>query len=74
MRVTKLECPSCGGAISSDVRGRTTVFCSYCGQIIYLDDGSTTHTENRNININKNIHKRTTDDADVIRVKNDGKI
>lgn len=73
MKVTKLNCPHCGGVVSSDVRGRSSVFCNYCGQTIYLDDGSTTHTINKNININQTIHKRTTDDADVIRAKNEGK-
>ena len=73
MKVTKLECPHCGGVISSDIRGRSSVFCSYCGQAIYLDDGSTTHTINKNININKTIYKRTTNDAEVIRAQNEGK-
>lgn len=73
MKVTKLNCPHCGGVVSSDVCGRSSVFCNYCGQTIYLDDGSTTHTINKNININKTIHKRTTDDADVIRAQNEGK-
>ena len=39
MKAEKLDCPYCGGSITADIAGRTSVFCSYCGQRVFLDDG-----------------------------------
>ena len=64
-----LKCPSCGASIDVDIQGRDSVFCSYCGQQIQLDDEKREFTYNKNVNVTKTIHKRYTDDADVIRAK-----
>ena len=68
MRLHKLTCPNCNGTLDMKVtEGTTSVFCPYCGQQFYLDDEHQRFTYNKNVTINKNIHKRYTDDADVIR-------
>ncbi|MBR5293367.1 MAG: hypothetical protein IKU31_01210 [Oscillospiraceae bacterium] len=52
------------------------IFCPYCGQQFFVDDGKKTYTINQNININKNIkvdktiHNRYTNDAEVIKAQN----
>ena len=38
MKTKTLKCPSCGASIDVDIQGRDSVFCSYCGQQIQLDD------------------------------------
>ena len=40
----KLNCPSCGATIDVDIKDRDTVFCSYCGTQIAIDDGETVVT------------------------------
>ena len=69
MNMKTLKCPSCGASIDIDIQGRDSVFCSYCGQQIYLDDEKQESTYNKNVNVTKTVHKRYTDDADVIRAK-----
>ena len=61
MIATKLSCPSCGASITTD---ENTAFCPYCGSKI---------TFGESVTINKNIklYKRYTNDADVIRAKNE---
>ena len=71
MKAKTLKCPSCGAAIDVDIQGRDSVFCSYCGQQIQLDNEKREFTYNKNVNVTKTIHKRYTDDADVIRAKNE---
>lgn len=71
MKAYKINCPYCGGNILSDIEGLESVYCNYCGQKIFLDDGKIDITINKNINVNKTIHKRYTDDADVIRAKSE---
>lgn len=72
MKLHKLTCPNCNGSLDMEIAEETTaVFCPYCGQKFLLDDEKTEHTINKNISINKTIYKRYTDDADVIRAKNE---
>lgn len=73
MKLRKFDCPYCGGTIDSDIEGRDFLFCSYCGQRIQLDDEKVEVTLNKNININKNTHYRYTDDAEIIKAKNNDK-
>lgn len=74
MRLHKLTCPNCNGTLDMKVtEGTTSVFCPYCGQQFYLDNEHQRFTYNKNVTINKNIHKRYTDDADVIRATNEAK-
>ena len=55
------------------------IFCPYCGQQFFVDDDKKTYTVNQNININKNIkvdktiHNRYTNDAEVIKAQNKDK-
>lgn len=70
MKAKTLKCPSCGASIDVDIQGRDSVFCSYCGQQIQLVDEKRAFTYNKNVNVTKNIHKRYTNDADVIRETN----
>lgn len=69
MKLKKIECPYCGGIVETELKERNTVFCTYCGQQIYVDNDK--KELNKNININKNIHKHYTNEADVIRAKNE---
>lgn len=72
MKLHKLTCPNCNGDLNIEIdEGLTSVFCPYCGQKFFVDDEKQEWTINKNININKNIHKRYTNDADVIRAKNE---
>ena len=73
MKTKRLKCPYCDAAIEADISGRTSVFCSYCGQQVQLDDEKQEFTYNKNINITKTSHKRYTDDAEVIKETNRGK-
>ena len=73
MKMKSLKCPSCGASIEVDIQGRNSVFCSYCGQQIQLDDEKREFTYNKNVNVTKTIHKRYTDDADVIRAQTEAK-
>ena len=73
MKTKTLKCPSCGASIDVDIQGRDSVFCSYCGQQIQLDDEKQEFTYNKNVNITKTTHKRYTDDADVIRAQTEAK-
>ena len=74
MKIKSLKCPECGANLKIE-EDRSFCFCQYCGCNIMLDDEKhyVTYNENVNktININKNIHTRYTDDADVIRAKNE---
>ena len=71
MKVRKLNCPNCNGSLNMDIaKGTTSVFCSYCGQKVFLDDGKKEYTINKNININETVHKRYTNDAEVIKATN----
>ena len=70
MKLKKLICSNCNGILDMEVtKGTTSVFCPYCGQKFFLDDEKKEYTINKNININKMVHNRYTDDADVIRAK-----
>lgn len=40
MKIVKLECPSCGGNITDSIpEGMKYMFCKYCGQKMFIDDG-----------------------------------
>ena len=76
MKLHKMTCPNCDGMLEMKVLDDSDcIFCPYCGQKFYVDDGKKTYTINHNININKNIridktiHNRYTDDAEVIKAK-----
>lgn len=72
MKLHKLTCTNCNGILDMKIDdGTTSVFCPYCGQKFLIDDENRKVTINKNININKTIHNRYTDDADVIRAKNE---
>lgn len=74
MKLHKLTCPNCSGTLDMDIaKGTTSVFCPYCGQQFLLDDEKKEYTINKNININKSIHNRYTDDAEVIKAINQEK-
>lgn len=80
MKLHKLNCPNCGGMLEMKVSNDSDhIFCPYCGQQFFVDDGKTTYTISQNINVNKHIridktiHDRYTDDAEVIKAKNKGK-
>lgn len=74
MKIHKLCCPNCNGILNMKISGNTSsVFCPYCGQQFMLDNEKKEYTINKNINVNKNIHKRYTDDAEVIKAINKDK-
>ena len=71
MKLQKLNCPNCNGTLDIKIGDEKYIFCPYCGQKFFVDDGKKEYTINKNININKNIThtKRTYDEAEVIRAK-----
>lgn len=74
MKIHKLSCPNCNGILNMTIANNTSsVFCPYCGQQFIVDDEKKEYIINKNININKNIHKRYTDDAEVIKAINKDK-
>ena len=72
MKTEDLKCPCCGAVIDIDIRGRTNIFCSYCGRQIFLDDEKQEFTYNKNINVKKTVNNIFTDEAEVIRAKSEG--
>lgn len=66
-KLKTIQCPSCGGSIKADIKNNKTIFCAYCGNQIEVDNGikETIHTKN------VNVHKTYTDEADIIRAKNE---
>ena len=70
MKTRVLKCPECNANLEIE-DNLESCFCKYCGCQIFIDDEKQEYTINKNININKNVHKRYTDDADVIRAKNE---
>ncbi len=70
MKVKSLKCPECGANLEIE-EGRSFWFCQYCGRKIMPDDEKQEYTYNENVNKTINIHKRYTDDADIIRAKSE---
>ncbi len=53
MKIQALNCPHCGGKINYDVeQGAKSIFCTYCGQSVYLDD-EVRRTENTEVSIDQ---------------------
>ena len=69
MKLKPIECPSCGASIKEKFKDRDTIFCSYCGQQIYLDD----EKQEYNINISKTTHTHYVDEAKVLHEINNKK-
>ena len=77
MQLRKLKCPNCGGTLDINLDDKEYIFCPYCGEKCFVEDGKKEYTINQNINIKKdiNINKQTShtrhniDEADVIRAK-----
>lgn len=63
------NCDNCDNSFKMKiVDDCSAVYCPYCGELCYLDDyDEESITINKNINIDKYIHNRYTNDADVIR-------
>ncbi len=73
MKISNIKCPNCGANINVDVSKQKTIFCTYCGQQLEVDNGVKEMTYTKNINKNVNVHNRYTNDADVIREENKNK-
>jgi len=76
MRIIKLQCDSCNGALELPVDDKVNyVHCPYCGHKYYLDDEKRETTINKNININKNVThtEHYINEAEVIRAKSKDK-
>lgn len=77
MKLYKLSCPNCEGMLDLKVDDKEYIFCPYCGQKFFVEDGKKEYTINQNINIKKdiNINKNVThtnrryDEAEIIRAK-----
>ena len=70
MKLKVLKCPECRANLEIE-DDRTSCYCQYCGCKIILDSEKQGYTYNKNVNVNKTIHKRYTNDADVIRAKSE---
>ena len=65
MGVKGLKCPGCGAPINTEfIKEDGTMFCPYCGNAVKIEDSNT-------ITINKNITKRTINDAKIIKAENE---
>jgi len=81
MKVHKLSCPNCNGILELNVDDKEYIFCPYCGQKFFVEDGKKEYTINQNINIKKDINinknvthtNRTYDEAEIIKAKTDAK-
>lgn len=69
LKAVAMKCPSCGGDLTVDASGRDYIFCNYCGKQIYLDNDKRTINLNHNIRIEKRVHNRITNDAEIIKAK-----
>ena len=60
MKMYQLNCPACGATVEIE-QDRKSMFCSYCGSKIYMDDGV------KRVEITKNInyHQTYTDEAKI---------
>ena len=60
MKMYQLNCPACGATVEIE-QDRKSMFCSYCGSKIYLDDGV------KRVEITKkiNYHQTYTDEAKI---------
>lgn len=66
MKLYKLSCPNCNGNLDMEVKDDThSIFCPYCGQNFHLDDDNKEYI----ININKNIKKNYTNEAELLKAK-----
>ena len=70
MKLKVLKCPECRANLEIE-DDRTSCYCQYCGCKIILDSEKQEYTYSKNVNVNKTIHKRYTNDADIIRAKNE---
>ena len=69
MGLQSFRCTHCNGEVQLD-DNLEKAYCMYCGSVIQMKDKSE-KTINKNININKKIHYRYTNDADIIRAGNE---
>ena len=75
MQLHKLRCPNCGGNLDINLNDKEYIFCPYCGEKFFVEDGKKEYTINQNININKQTsHTRhNINEADVIRAKTEAR-
>lgn len=67
MKLEKLNCPNCNGKLNIEIKNQSQIFCPYCGEAFYVDDGRKEVTINKNININKSVTNRTINEAEILR-------
>lgn len=69
MKLQNLRCPCCTGTLHIMVKGNEYIFCPYCGEQFFVDDGRKEYNFRQDINITK-VSRHTNhyiDEADVIR-------
>ena len=77
MKLHKLSCPNCNGILDLKVDDKEYIFCPYCGEKFFVEDGKKEYTINQNINVKKDINinknithtNRNIDDAEIIKQK-----
>lgn len=75
MQLRKFTCPNCGGTLDINLDDKEYIFCPYCGDKFFIENGRKEYTINQNIIVKKDIkhqssHTRhTIDEAAVIRAK-----
>ena len=77
MRLHKMRCPNCSGMLDIKLDDNEYIFCPYCGEKFFVEDGKKEYTINQNVNIRKdiNVNKHTShtrhniNEAEVIRAK-----
>lgn len=70
MNVQRIDCPYCGANIETDTDTKKIMYCQYCGNKLRIENDSNDITVNQNININKSINQRVTNDAEILKEQN----
>lgn len=68
------QCPTCGASLGYDEAKLDNLTCSFCGQTVPIDGVSRVRID-KNINVNQHtrVQRVTTDVAEVIRARNEGR-
>ena len=70
MNVQRIDCPYCGANIEAGTDTKKIMYCQYCGNRLRIENDSNDITVNQNININKSINQRVTNDAEILKEQN----
>lgn len=68
MKISILKCPYCGAEISSNINGKDSIFCQFCGREISVDNCDTKEIKiDMDQTVNKNYYKSYCNEGAVSR-------